>query len=608
MKAKSYMCARLILSAITVTLAFLPAALDGAQVRDQAETAYAGEWEGRLAQLQLKVPIKLVDGRLTATLVVVSQGNATIPADSVALAAGKIVIEFKRIGATFTASLSTEGNELTGTWQQGGNTMPLIVRRPGASTARFTVAAKNIGAIAFQPCRAPDGNTEGLCAKYAVYENRQRRSGGRIDLNIMVLPSIAANPAPDPFVPFAGGPGQAAMDAFTSPRYTAQLRQSRDIVLIDQRGTGGSSQLACALRDPNNAQQVISEDFPIERLRMCREELEKRADLTQYTTSIAVDDVDEIRAAMGYEKINIFGQSYGSRAALEYLRRHGSHVRTIALEGVVPPNFRIPLSFARTTDESLDALMARCRNDESCNASYPNLTSEFREIVNRLDKNPARAEVLNPAGVTQRVTITRATFVGDLRVMLYIPELVSQFPFVIHEAYKGNWKLFAQAALQIRSLIDRNLTRAESLSVICSEDIPGITEAIIRRETGGTYLGDLQVLQFQATCREWPQGQASTDLHSPVHSSVPALLVSGALDPATPPSISVDESRDLRNSRVVIVKNGTHGTGSPCIDGLIVQFVNSGSARDFDDSCAAQIKLPAFLTLSAAEAIQNKVQ
>src|SRR5580658_4250289 len=568
-----------------------------------------GEWQGIVAGLHLIVKIEQApDGTFTGTLTSVDQGNATVPIDAVSFAPGAgLRLELTSIGAVYEGKLSGDGSELAGTWQQGGNSISLSLRRPGAAVAKSTLKSRTIGRIALEPCRTVDGNTEGLCGKYEVYENRPSQSGRKITLNIMVLPAISDKPAADPWFPLAGGPGQSAVEAYPPVGCTTKVRQQRDVVLVDQRGTGGSNPLPCELRDPKDAQTMIGEAMPVERVRACRTELEKKADLTQYTTSIATDDLDEVRQAMGYDKINLFGGSYGTQAALVYLRRHGDHVRTITLEGVAPPQYRIPLTFSRTTQNSVDQLMERCAADAVCHKDFPDLQIEFKAIVDRLEKSPAHFEVKNrQAGETQSVTLSRGMFVGSLRPLLYVPELVSVFPYMIHRAYQDDWSTYSAAVMTIRPAIDKSIDRGMSLSVICAEDVAGLKEGTIRRETKGTYLGDFQVRAYQDACREWPQGNIPKDFHAAIHSAVPALLISGALDPATPPEASAQAAHDLSNSRVVVVKDGTHGTGSPCIDGLIVQFVAQGSTEGLDVSCADQIHLPPFVTQAQMDQVQHK--
>ncbi len=599
---------------VFITILFTLAAVGASQTAPagtQSTTgrSVAGEWQGMVSRLHLVVKIdQAADGTLSGKLTSVDQGNVTIPIDAVSLTPdGALKLDLKSAGAAYEAKLSDDGKELIGTWKQGGNSVPLSLHRPGASAEKLTLKAKTLGRIRFEPCRTEDGNAEGLCGNYEVYENRSSERGRKITLNIMVLPAISDKPASDAWFALAGGPGQSAVETFPLPGFTTKVREQRDVVLVDQRGTGKSNPLPCQLRDPKDAQEMVGESMAPEKVHACRVKLDEKADLTQYTTSIAADDLDEIRQAMGYDKINVFGGSYGTRAALVYLRRHGEHVRTLTLEGVAPPQYRIPLAFSRTTQNSIDQLIGRCAADDVCHKDYPDLKKEFAAIVNRLDKSPAHFEVKNRhAGATQAVTLSRGMFVANLRPLLYVPDLVSEFPYMIHRAYQNDWTMYGAAVLMVRDAIDKTLDRGMSLSVICAEDIPGLTEASIGQETKGTYLGDFQLRQYQRACREWAQGAIPVDFHSPIKSSVPALLISGALDPATPPEASAEAAQDLTNSRVVVVKDGTHGTGSPCIDGLISQFVAQGSTADLAVSCADQIHLPPFSTQTQMDQARQK--
>lgn len=570
----------------------------------------SGEWRGMISTVHLiftfgSASVDAFAGKLLSP----DQGNAEIPVETGSVSAtGAVHVELRSIGATYDGQLAASGNEITGSWVQGGNTVPVTLRRPGTAAAASSLQPRKIGAISFQPCRTPDGNTEGLCGKYEVFENRASRSGRKIALNIMVLPALSDHPAPDPFVPLAGGPGQSAVEAYPLAGFTTKVRQQRDVVLIDQRGTGHSNPLQCDFRDPKDPNAILGETILLDRLRACRTNLEAVADLTQYTTPISADDLDELRQALGYDKISLFGGSYGTRAALVYLRMHGDHVRSIALEAVAPPEYRIPLSFSRTIQSSVDRLIARCEADATCHADFPNLKSEFIEILSRLDRSPATFQIKRNTGEMQTVTLSRGAFVGNLRPILYLPSVISQFPYLIHSVYQGDWTPLGTIVLTFREAVEKVIARGMSLSVICTEDIPGITEESIHKETAGTYLGDFQVRYFQKGCHEWPEGRVPANLHDPVRSSVPALLISGALDPATPPEASQSAARALTNSRAIVVKEGTHGTGSPCLDGLLAQFVADGSAEKLDTACVDQIHLPPFITrkqIDQAKAQQN---
>src|SRR5271154_3715551 len=269
--------------------------------------SFTGEWQGMLSKLHLIFKIDLgTDGALSGKLTSVDQGNATIPVDTVSFApATGLPLDLKSIGATYQAKLSDDGTELIGTWQQGGNSIPLSLHRPGAAASKPAFKARTVGRVPMEPCSTPDGNTAGLCGKYEVYENRASQSGRKIALNIMLLPAVSDKPASDPWFALAGGPGQSAVEAYPLAGFTTKLRQQRDVVLVDQRGTGTSNPLPCVLRDTKDAQAMIAEAIPPEKVRACRTELENKADLAQYTTTIFADDLDELRQALGYDKINV---------------------------------------------------------------------------------------------------------------------------------------------------------------------------------------------------------------------------------------------------------------------------------------------------------------
>ena len=577
---------------LALTVGVLIADVLPAAAQADAKQNISGEWRGMIGKQHLVLNFSDASaGGLSGKLTVPDQGNVTVPIDSVMFAKPTLHLEITAIGATYDATLTDAGDTLNGTWQQGGATLPLVMRRPGATAAAMTLKPRTIGQVALTPCTTLDGNTEGLCGSVEVWENRVLKSGRKLALKVMVLPSTAEHPAADAFVPLAGGPGQSAIEAYPLTGYTNAIRKTRDVVLLDQRGTGGSAPLLCDLRDPENVQQTIGEEIPAERLHACREKLEKIADLTQYTTSIFADDLDEVRAALGYQKIDVFGGSYGTRAALVYLHRHGDHVRTMGLEGVVPPEYRIPMSFSHALQGSIDQVIARCAADERCNKAYPKLHEEFLAILDRLDKSPAQVELTTAKG-KQAVVISHGVFVADLRPVLYVPQAINQLPYILHKAYEGDWSVYASVAAQMRGAIDKSINRDLALSVSCSEDIPGMTEAMIRSDTDGTYLGDFQVRQYQRACGEWAHGNVPADFHAPIRSDVPALLISGALDPATPPDVSKDEARNLSHSQVVLLPNGTHGSGSACVDGIISAFVDT--AVKVDASCVDSMKLGDF--------------
>jgi pimeloyl-ACP methyl ester carboxylesterase len=610
MKTRSDTCVHLIevglvilICLIVATCHCLPASAQPIQTppaQSSAATnqAITGDWEAALGRQHLGLKIEPAEGgALKATLTLKDQNNLALPFDSAVLAGdGTLQLVLKQLGSTYSGQLSADKSTIAGTWKQGGAAIALTFRRPGTVQA-FTLQPRKQGQVALQPCRTPDGNLEGLCGTYEVFENRAIRSGRKIALNLMLLPAATAKPEPDPFFAIAGGPGQGTVEPYPAIGFVTRVRLSRDVILVDQRGTGKSNLLQCTLQSPSDVQAMIGEHYTTEAIRRCREESDKKADTTQYTTSIAMDDLDEVRQALGYEKINVVGDSYGTYAGLVYLRRHGDHVRTITLIAVAAPSSHIVTKFAHGIQDSIGGIIAACEADAACHAGYPDLGPEFNAVLDRLGKAPAEFTLKG-----QKVTLSREMFLGRLRTMLYVPQIISLFPLTIHNAYNNDWALYGNLVVELRGGIEPGIARGMFFSVICAEDIPGLTEAIIKRDTAGTWMGDSPVRRYQSYCRDWGTvGAVPKDFYAPVRSNVPALLISGALDPGTPPDAAREVAHELPNGRLLLLKQGTHGTGSECVDGLIADFVQQGSVAKLDASCIDQIHLPAFVPNPAAK-------
>jgi pimeloyl-ACP methyl ester carboxylesterase len=560
-----------------------------------------GEWDGKIAG-KLRVILRLeknADGPLHGVLESPDQGGAIMPIDQITFD-GKRAFRFdwKSVGAIYEGELSGNGAELNGTWQQGAARVPLILRRPGAEPAAVIWKLKPVtrGSVPLQPCLAADGAIQALCGTVEVYENRATRTGRKIALNIMILPALTENPPADPIFGFAGGPGGDATHQLALTSFVVALQKQRDIVLIDQRGTGKSNPLRCPF-DPKDIQRILGHPDGLDKLTSCRDELEKRADLTQYTTSNSSDDVDEVRAAFGYEKINVVGGSYGSLAALDYLRRHSSHVRAIAIEGVVPSDYRLPLPFAKTIQGSLEHLFADCAADPDCHKDFPKLKEEFESIVKRLDREPAKFDFQNGPSDKLQIILSRGAFVTSLRTLLYQPSVVSALPYIIDRAYQNDWSGFAGISVATQRELGEQVARGMAYSVVCSESVPFISERDIKRETDGTYLGDFDIRLYQKRCAVWPKASAAKDFIAPVRSDVPALLIGGDEDPATPSATARHAAEGLSHSRVIAIPYGTHTTGSACIDNLFAQFIDAASANGIDAGCVDQIRNPPFLSL-----------
>lgn len=448
-----------------------------------------------------------------------------------------------------------------------------------------------------QPCKVAGVEGVARCGSYVVLENRAAHSGRRISLNVVVLPALSSKPAPDPLFVFAGGPGQAATDGAAGyAQIFASVRQTRDIVLIDQRGSGRSHPLNCDLNELNEIiQAIFGGNLPIEILRQCRQRLAQDADLRFYATPIAVEDADEVRAWLGYERINIYGSSYGSRAPLLYLRQHQNHVRAIVIRALAPQNYKNPLYNPRDAQRSFDLLVADCARDAGCSRSFPNLREDLQTILNKLSRAPVTVIVPNAANTHgDEVEITRDVFAGALRRALLDAGTQRQIPLMIKKALAGDFKSFETYFGFFRS-ITKSLSLGLNLSVICTEDIPFIRSGEIQRQTSGTFLGDRLIRSVAQACRNWPRGVLDRNFQEPIRSKVPVLIISGQLDPDAAPVWGNQVARSLPNSLHLVIEGMSHLSPTKCALQVMNQFIENGSSSGLDTSCIQKSQRPTFI-------------
>jgi pimeloyl-ACP methyl ester carboxylesterase len=441
------------------------------------------------------------------------------------------------------------------------------------------------------------------CGTVEVFEDRRRGKGRRIPLKVVVLEATGAERSPDPVLILAGGPGQAATTlAADVAQEQAQVRQHRDVVLVDQRGTGGSNRLPCVPWDDEDLRSYVGEPGPAE-LRHCRQELERHADLRRYTTSDWVDDIEELRWRLGYERWNLDAGSYGTRVALLYMARYPERARSAVLRAVNPPGFRIPLSFPKAGQRALDALFDDCAADAACQADFPDLRDDFQSVLDRLSRGPVSARIQHPVtGELVEARITRDLFAARVHLVLFAPQLAARLPLLIHQAAQGDLGPFAQLAVDFGKAIADQLDWGQQLSVLCTEDLPLITPAEIERETKDTFLGSSIITDAQAHCRDWPRVSLPADWTRPVQAPIPTLLLSGGLDPATPPEFAAAAAARLLRARHVVAPHGTHMGGGACFDALAAALVERGSLEGLDAGCAAEVRRPSFARPAAGPA------
>lgn len=451
-----------------------------------------------------------------------------------------------------------------------------------------------------KPCTGYDTPVDAYCGTLKVYENRETKQGRQIDLNIVVLPALRSDAQPDPLFFLAGGPGQGAAKLAKLVRTMfSSVQRERDIVLVDQRGTGKSNPLDCFNDDDDSLDTLAqTQAQAIERLKACQAKYD--ADLTQYTTTIAMDDLDDVRAFLGYDKINLYGGSYGTRAALVYMRQHGDRVRAAVLDGVAPPDMSLPLFFPRDAQRAFELLAKDCAEDAGCNTAYPNLLERTRTLMDRLRKDPPLVKLTHPrTGVTADVRI-EARLVANVIVMaLYSSTMTALVPAVVAAAERNDF----QSMLALAGMNDSgepNMSVGMQLSVICAEDAPRITPEEFKKRSESTLFGEYIMPIQQDGCSFWPRGKVDPSFYEPLTSPIPTLVMSGEVDPVTPPSWGEQVAKTLSNSKHLVMPGTGHtpgGTG--CGQRVIRSFIERGSVDGIDTACVDRVRRPAFFVSPA---------
>lgn len=445
--------------------------------------------------------------------------------------------------------------------------------------------------IVLKPCHIKDFEEEVRCGTLRVFENRQARTGRTIDLHLAVLPARRPESAPDPLFILAGGPGQGARGY--APLVEAafkEVRRARDVVLVDVRGTGASNPLDCNLGDPLEFLSAEALDPA-----PCLDRLQ--GDSRFYTSEIIVDDLDDVRAALGYERINLWGGSYGTRTGLVYAQRHADHVRSVVLDGAAPFEIELPLYNAGNSQRALDRLVADCAAEPECRAAFPRLSEELREVLARLDQRPVQVSVRHPqTGRTVDFTVSRSGFTSGIRGMLYVAVHASLVPFMVHEAAQGDFSTFAALSLQTAAWSTETMSLGMTLSVLCAEDVPRITDEAVEREVRGTFLGRSEIDVWRRMCSRWPHGPLPAEVDRVRPLQVPALILSGDLDPVTPPRWGEVMKAHFPGALHVIVPGTGHNTSTTgCVPDLIAQFIDKGSAAGLDAKCVQKVRRPPFV-------------
>ncbi|TDR47772.1 TAP-like protein [Tahibacter aquaticus] len=465
-----------------------------------------------------------------------------------------------------------------------------------------------LGSLDFHRCELSQPRsavtTAAWCAEFRQPENRQQPQGRQIGFRLALIKSEAAHVQADPLVLLAGGPGQAATESWSQVAGAlGPARRNRHVILLDQRGTGGSNALRCdADKGVVEAAQAQALDNAAARTAAqdCLKALQAKADPALYTTTEAVADLEALRQALGGVKFNLVGISYGTRVAQQYAQRHADGVRSLVLDGVAPNELVLGSEFARVLDDSLRARFAACSQEEACKARFGDVYKELYEFREQLQKQPLPVSLRDPLTFAPLSHALDAdTFSGLVRLYAYAPETAALLPLAIHEAAAGNAApLMGQASL-ITDDLGASLTSGMGLSVICAEDADLLAA---RPEDAGLILGGDFVASMQAQCAVWPRGTRPADFHQPFRSDLPTLLLSGEFDPVTPPRYGEQVAKNLSRARHLVAPGQGHNVmGRGCLPRLLGKFVDSLQTTELDAGCIASLgATPFFLDYNGA--------
>jgi pimeloyl-ACP methyl ester carboxylesterase len=446
------------------------------------------------------------------------------------------------------------------------------------------------GALArLHHCAAGEGPPAAYCGLLQVAENRAAPGGAHIPLKIVVAPALRRDLAPDPLVVLLGGPGDgAASSAGGLLQLFGRFQIDRDIVFVDQRGTGASNPLECLPKESDRTLTEIA-DQPLEPWESCLKRL--HTDVRLYTTRNAADDLEEVRGYLGYAHINIWAASYGTRLALVYLARHPGAVRTLILDSAAPPDASVPLHWARNAQQALERLIADCAASAACHASFPDLAGSVRVALERAAARPVVHLVDPRTGRAITGPVSRELVAGVILALLYSPTSAAELPLLLRAAADGDFQGFASIALEAPQV------SGAFLSVYCSEDAPRFTRADAERESADTFLGTAALDTVFKPCAIWPRSEEAAEPYVPVRSAVPVLVLSGTEDPVAPPAWGAKIAASLPNARQILVPATGHlTTPQGCVPLLIGAMLTNANARALDASCLARLQRPPFLT------------
>lgn len=439
------------------------------------------------------------------------------------------------------------------------------------------------------------------CGTITLPEARDKPGGRQIEVAVAVLPATDSVASTDPVLFLLGGPGGAAVEAMRSIAAAyAPMNRTRDMVFVDQRGTGRSAALRCPFGRDEDLQSYLGEFLPMREMEECRTRLAATADLTRYRTRDFIADLEAVRAALGVPQWNLHATSYGTRVALHYLQRHPSSVRSAILASVVPPELTLPMTLGADADSAIVKLTADCRADSACAATFPRFREELDSVAQRLERAPASVALTHPTTDQPiTLTLTRGAFGEFIRSTMYSAANASALPLVIFEAYRGDYGNLVMGAITNRRGLARGGNAGLYLAITCAEDVARVDATAALTANRRTTMGESRAREHIAACRNWPTRPDGEEWPTASRSRVPVLLMVGDTDPATPPHWARLATRTLGDSKLVVVPGAGHLSGpalaGACLGPLQVSFVAAPEPGKVDASCVAAMRRPAFI-------------
>jgi len=513
----------------------------------------------------------------------------------------------KRMGVVVAVAVAIISANRVAHHRETEPTPPAPASASTAAVAPAPAATWKLGSLTLTACElaAPNSglSTAAWCTDFPVPENRADPHSRTIKLKLAVLRSRAQVASPDMLAFLAGGPGQAATDSAAQVATVLKpLLAHRHVLLLDQRGTGGSNALSC--KESAATSPPDDSTFDADKLRaaaaQCLKLLAGRADPRYYTTTIAAQDLEDVRKAIGSPQFDLIGVSYGTRMAQQYLMRFPQSVRSVVLDSAVPNSLALGEDFARNLDDALKAQFARCTAEPACKKQFGDPDQTLYQLRDALRANPHQVSFRDPQNYqTVKQMLDEDSLASVVRMFAYTPATAALLPLSIDAAAHGDvGPLLGQAKL-LSGELSELMGSGMQYSVICSEDADLLA---VRPQDAQTILGTRMVDALKAVCSVWPKGTRPADFHAPLKTDKPVLLLAGQYDPVTPPRYAEEVAKGLPNARVLTLKGQAHSVmATGCTPQLIQHFIEKLDPKTLDAGCLDRLQpTPIFIDFNGA--------